>query len=71
MKYNQQLIDYVLLLRFGTISLSDTLALILNYKTISAMIKKPLSTVISLVKAGLHAAKYGYSERPPNKIKLK
>lgn len=24
MKYNQQLIDYVLLLRFGTISLSDT-----------------------------------------------
>jgi hypothetical protein len=35
------------------------------------MIKKPLSTVISLVKAGLHAAKYGYPERPPNKIKLK
>jgi hypothetical protein len=35
------------------------------------MIKKPLSTVITLVKAGLHAAKYGYPEHPPNKIKLK
>jgi hypothetical protein len=53
MKYDAHLISYVLLLRFGTCKDVENATPVLNYMSISKLIKVPVTTVIELVKAGL------------------
>jgi len=42
----------------------------MNYQSIAKLIRKPVSTVIDLVKAGLHAAKYGLPSEAQRRSKL-
>ncbi len=53
MKYDPNLISYVLLLRYGTCKDVETAKPVLNYTSIARLIKVPVTTVIELVKAGL------------------
>ncbi len=53
MKYDPHLINYVLLLRFGTCSDIETAKPVMNYASISKLIKVPVTTVIELVKTGI------------------
>jgi hypothetical protein len=47
------LLTYVLLLRFGTIPCSELPQPLLNYTSIAKIIRKPVTTVIELLKAAL------------------
>ena len=53
MTYDQQLIDYLLLLRFGTYDVDQVSRPILNFVSISKIIMKPLSTIRDLIKLGM------------------
>ena len=61
MKCDKQLLTYVLTLRFGTSDNPDPSKPLLNYQSIATLIRKPVSTVIELVKAGLHASRFGFN----------
>ena len=47
------LIDYLLLLRFGSSNPNKSLRPLLNYASISRITKKPLSTIRALIKLGI------------------
>ena len=49
------LIDYLLLLRFGSSEPEKCLRPLLNYASISRITKKPYSTVMALIKLGIEA----------------
>ena len=70
MKYDKQLLSYLLLLRYGSETPSNLLKPILNYYSIVKIIKKPLTTVIRLIKEALVYAKYGYPDQRPSRSKL-
>ena len=53
MTENQQFIDYLLLLRFGTCDLGEASRPILNFASISKIMRKPISTVRDLIKLGI------------------
>ena len=53
MTENQQLIDYLLLLRFGTCDIGLASRPILNFASISKIMRKPISTVRDLIKLGI------------------
>ena len=55
MSEDQQLVDYLLLLRFGTCEVGRASRPILNLASISMIIKKPLSTIRDLIKRGVEA----------------
>ena len=55
MSEDQQLVDYLLLLRFGTCEVGQAFRPILNLASISKIIKKPLSTIRDLIKRGVEA----------------
>ena len=55
MSEDQQLVDYLLLLRYGTCEVGQASRPILNFASISKMIKKPLSTIRDLIKRGVEA----------------
>jgi len=55
MSEDQQLVDYLLLLRFGTCESGRASRPILNLASISKITKKPLSTIRDLIKRGLEA----------------
>ena len=55
MTEDQQLIDYLLLLRFGTCDVGQASRPLLNFASISKIIKKPLSTIRDLVKLGIES----------------
>ena len=42
----------------------------LNYQSIARLIRQPVSTVRELVKAGVHASKYGFAGEEPRRSKL-
>ena len=60
MNCDKQLLTYVLTLRYGTSDNPDPSKPLLNYQSIAKLIRKPVSTVIELVKAGLHASRFGF-----------
>jgi hypothetical protein len=43
---------------------------VLNYYSIARLIRQPVTTVRELVKAGVHASKYGFPEEAPRRSKL-
>ena len=53
MTEDQQLIDYLLLLRFGTCEVGQASRPLLNFASIAKIIKKPLSTIRDLIKRGI------------------
>ena len=55
MSEDQQLVDYLLLLRFGTCEVGRASRPILNLASISKITKKPLSTIRDLIKRGVEA----------------
>ena len=50
---DSQLVDYLLLLRFGTCEVGQASRPILNLASISKITKKPLSTIRDLIKLGI------------------
>jgi hypothetical protein len=65
-RYDPQLLSYVILLRSGTAVNPDFTRPILNYQSIAKLIKKPVTTVIELVKFGIKAYNYSFEIGPPN-----
>ena len=55
MSEDSQLVDYLLLLRFGTCEVGQASRPILNLASISKIIKKSLSTIRDLIKRGVEA----------------
>ena len=55
MSEDQQLVDYLLLLRYGACEVGRASRPILNLASISKIIKKPLSTIRDLIKRGVEA----------------
>ena len=55
MTEDQQLIEYLLLLRFGTNDINQASRPILNIVSISKIIRKPLSTIRDLIKLGMES----------------
>ena len=53
MTEDQQLIDYLLLLRFGTREVGPASRPMLNFAYISKIAKKPLSTIRDLINLGI------------------
>jgi hypothetical protein len=53
MTEDKQLIDYLLLLRFGTCEVGPTSRPMLNFASISKITKKPISTIRELIKLGI------------------
>ena len=62
MRHDNQLLTYVLLLRFGKVPDSEAPQPVMNYTSIAKVIRKPISTVIELVKTALAASIHGFSE---------
>ena len=50
---DQQLIDYLLLLRFGTSDPGQAPRPVLNFASISKVVRKPVSTIRDLIKRGI------------------
>ena len=55
MTEDQQLIDYLLLLRFGTCEVGPASRPMLNFASISKITKKPLSSIRDLIKLGIES----------------
>ena len=53
MKYDLQLLSYLLLLRYGTLTPIEGCKLILNFRSIAKLVQKHLTTVINLIKEAL------------------
>jgi hypothetical protein len=69
-RYDGQLLSYVILLRFGSLVTPDFSKPTLNFQSIAKVIKKPVTTVIELVKLGIRAYHYGFDIGPPNRSKF-
>ena len=52
---DHQLVDYLILLRYGTCEVGKASRPILNLSSISKITKKPLSTIRDLIKRGVEA----------------
>jgi hypothetical protein len=55
MTEDQQLIDYLLLLRFGTCEIGAASRPMLNFASISKITKKSLSSIRDLIKRGIES----------------
>ena len=62
MRHDNQILTYVLLLRFGKVPDSEAPQAVMNYTSIAKIIRKPVSTAIELVKTALGASMYGFPE---------
>ena len=71
LRHDTQLLTYVLLLRFGKISDSIPSQPVMNYTSIAKIIRKPVSTVIELVKTAIGASIHGFSEENFSRSKFK
>jgi hypothetical protein len=71
MRHDTQLLTYVLLLGFGKIPDSETPEPVMNYSSIAKLIRKPVSTVIELIKIAIGASIHGFSEEDYSRSKFK
>ena len=53
MTEDQQLFDYLLLLRFGTSDVGQAARPVLNFASISKVVRNPVSTIRDLIKRGI------------------
>ena len=70
MTEDQQLIDYLLLLRFGTCEVGPAARPILNFASISKITKKPLSSIRDLIKLGIELKLKDLPIQRPKRLKL-
>ena len=70
MTEDHQLIDYLLLLRFGTREVGPASRPMLNFASISKITKKPLSTIRDLIKLGIEWKMKDLSIQRRKRIKL-
>ena len=70
MTEDQQLIDYLLLLRFGTCEVGPASRHMLNVASISKITKKPLSTIRDLIKLGIESKLKDLPIKRRKRIKL-
>jgi hypothetical protein len=70
MTEDQQLIDYLLLLRFGTCEVGPASRPMLNFASISKITKKPLSTIRDLIKLGIESKLKALPIKRRNRMKL-
>jgi hypothetical protein len=70
MRHDPQLLTYVLLLRYGQLPRMEAPQPVMNYTSIARLIRKPVSTVIGLVKAALGASRHGFSEEQFSRSKF-
>ncbi len=59
-RYSLQLLSYITLLRFGSSEQPDFASPVLNYQTIAKVLKRPVITVIELVKLGMRTYSYEF-----------
>ena len=71
MTEDQQLIDYLLLLRFGTCEVGPASRPMLNFASISKITKKPLSSIRDLIKLGIESKLKDLSIQRRKRLKLK
>ena len=69
-RYNPQLLSYVTLLRFGSSEHPDFSKPVLNYQTIAKVLKRPVTTVIELVRLGMRTYYHAYKIDPPRRSKF-
>ena len=55
MTEDPQLVDYLLLLRFGTSDPGQAARPVLNFASISKVVRKPVSTIRDLIKRGIES----------------
>jgi len=72
MRHDTQLLTYVfLLLQFGKITDLVLPQPVMNYTSIAKIIRKPVSTVIELIKTAIGASIHGFSEENYSRSKFK
>ena len=71
MRHDTQLLTYVLLLRLGKIPDFEPPQPIMNYTSIAKFIRKPVKTVIELIKTAIGASIHGFSEDNYSRLKFK
>jgi hypothetical protein len=71
MRHDTQLLTYVLLLRYGKIPDLVLPQPVMNYTSIAKIIRKPVSTVIELIKTAIGASIHGFSEENYSRSKFK
>ena len=59
-RYYPQLLSYVTLLRFGSSEHPDFFRPFLNYQTIEKILKRPVTTVIELVRLGMRTYSHAF-----------
>ena len=70
MRHDPLLLTYVLLLRYGKVPGSEAPQPVMNYTSIAKLIRKPVTTVIELVKAALGASMHGFPENQISRSKF-
>ena len=70
MTEDQQLIDYLLLLRYGAFDINQASRPILNFVSISKIIRKPLSTIRDIIKLGMESKIKNFSIQRRKRYKL-
>ena len=70
MTQDQSLLDYLLLLRYGTYIPSDALKQILSLTAVAKVVQRPRQTVSTLITLGLQHAREGRSVQPRRTSKL-
>ena len=55
MAEDPQLVNYLLLLRFGTSDVGQAARPVLNFTSISKVVRKPVSTIRDLIKRGIES----------------
>ena len=70
MTEDQQLIDYLLLLRFGACEVDPASRPMLNFASISKITKKPLSSIRDLIKLGIESKMKDRSIQRCKRLKL-
>ena len=70
MRHDPLLLTYVLLLRYGKVPGSEAPQPVMNYTSIAKLMRKPVTTVIELVKAALGASMHGFPENQISRSKF-
>ena len=71
MTEDQQLLDYLLLLRFGACEVGPAARPMLNFASISKITKRPLSTIRDLIKRGIESKLKDLPIQRRKRLKLK
>ena len=69
-RYNPHLLSYVTLLRFGSSEHPAFSRPVLNYQTIAKVLRRPVTTVVDLVRLAMRTYSHGFAIDPLRRSKL-